>query len=341
MLVLAVLLVGAASVAGRPEAGRPTTASRAASGYAGALAWLRAQGAAVETSAVPWTELEGGGTLVVALPGIRPQGEAATAGLHRWVRDGGHLVLLLSTSVEAPASLLDTFRLAQEPTHSDAPLDWTGWRTWMEEQERAVGDGEELRTDAPTRTLDCPPGATVTHRRVDETAAACRFPLGRGQVRVVNGAGALANDRLGQADNLRFLDALASEAPPLRFDEWHHGAGVAAAARDPGPAPLGLALHVGALYLAVAWGLSRPIGPAPRPLAGAASSMLRDLRVLGALHHAGRHAEAAGARLLALGRERLRRRKVEAALPERFSGRDRALLDLARHIGRLETDDAG
>jgi hypothetical protein len=83
-----------------------------------------------------------------------------------------------------------------------------------------------LAPDVPPRGLAGPPVDDAQTLFASGTARlAARLPLGRGDVLLLSAPELLANERLGQADHLRLLEALAPPERPVAFDEWAHGLG--------------------------------------------------------------------------------------------------------------------
>lgn len=338
--LLAVAVLATTLLVDDHEVNRPTVASGAGAGYRGAFAYLRARDRDVVAWDRPWSELEPGGTLILALPALRPVTDAEIPLLARWIRDGGHFVYLPSgaETLPSPGPLLEFLRVAEVLGDENPPLPWTEWRDWHTDRARLVGpDGALILADRARTTL-CPVGAEGLYQTTDGRDAVCTLRVGRGAISLVNNATVWSNDQLAEGANLALLERLTDHPGPVRFDEWHQGAHPTEAEQDLGLAPLALLAHGTLLYLGFAWTLSRPVGPPLRALGGPASSMLRELDVLGQLHTAGGHARSAAERLRALAVGRFRRRRVDAPIPDPPVADDAAFVALARQIGTLEKE---
>ena len=322
------------------DVNRPSITSAAGGGYRAARAYLEAQGREASGWDRPIAELADPGTLIIALPGLRPIADDDIAPLARWIRGGGHLVYLPSgmETIPSTTAMLAFLRVAEVADADAPPTAWEEWRVWTADRLRLVGAAGELALGARSRTTLCPVGSSGLYQTTDGHDAVCTLKVGAGSVSVVNNASVWSNNQLASGANLALLATLTDHSGPVWFDEWHQGAHPTAVETDLGLAQPALLAHVGLLYCAFAWALSRPVGPPVHPLAGASSSMLRELGVLGQLHAAGGHAPAAAERLRTLARDRFRRKKIETVIPPTRVTDDATLVTLARQIGKLEQE---
>ncbi len=334
------LLLLTAVLSDSHEVNRPSIHSAGTTGYQAAHAYLVARGAETAGWEQPLDTLDGVGTLIIALPGVRPITDDDVTALARWIRDGGHLVYLPSGYEAMPSSkaMLAFLRVAEVVDGETPPEDWEAWRTWTADHMRLVADGGTLQLAARTRTTICPVGATDLYQTTDGDPAVCTLKVGRGSLTIVNNATVWMNGQLAEGDNLALLERLTDHPGSVWFDEWHQGASPTVEERDLGWAPTALLAHAGLLYVAFAWAISRPIGLPLRPLAGPSSSMLRELDVLGRLHVAGEHAAAAAERLRSLAATRFRRKGIDARIPPTAVTDEASFVVLAQQIGNLEQE---
>jgi hypothetical protein len=142
----------------------------------------------------------------------RKQGERPSSLLvpaeEAWVRAGGRLVLGVASSY-GPLTLVPG-RSARAP-QKVFPL-WPGV--------------ERLAPAGTVPALGGPPAEDAHAVFVSgETPVVSRLGLGRGEVILLAAPEVLENGRLGQADHLLLLEALAGTGRPVLFDEWAHGLG--------------------------------------------------------------------------------------------------------------------
>ncbi len=340
VMVIAGALLLTTVFANSHEVNRPSITSAAGGGYRAAHAYIQAQGRDAAGWDRPLADLADPGTLIVALPGLRPIADEDIAPLARWIRRGGHLVYLPSGMETIPSTpaMLGFLRVAEVADADAPPTAWPEWSAWTADRLRLVGPAGALALSARSRTTLCPVGSSGLYQTTDGHDAVCTLKVGTGSVTVVNNATVWTNNQLASGANLALLATLTDHPGPVWFDEWHQGAHPTAVESDLGLAQPALLAHAGLLYCAFAWALSRPVGPPLRPLAGPTSSMLRELGVLGQLHAAGGHAPAAADRLRTLARARFRRKKIETAIPPTRVTDEASLVTLARQIGTLEQE---
>jgi hypothetical protein len=125
-----------------------------------------------------------------------------------WVRAGGRLVLGLATSY-GPLGIRRDVRGG--PVRKVFPL-WPGVAILE------AGDEKRRITDGPAE------GAHAVFVR-GSSALVSRLVVGRGEVLLLAAPELLENERLGDADHLALLEALAGAGRPVAFDEWTHGLG--------------------------------------------------------------------------------------------------------------------
>lgn len=202
--------------------------------------------------------------------------------LAAWVRRGGRLVLAGNAGVEVverldlPAAAARGSEAEVRPRVRVPLVDGVG--------RVDVGPGRAISGD-PRWVELCgdEAGAVLLAARVDQ-----------GLVLWLADAGALTNERIGQADNAVLALRLVSAAQPVWFDEYHQGfaRGGSAFARlgPPGQAAVVLATAAVALILA---GVSRRMGP---PVPAPAEQRARSLAYIDSLaalyRRAGAHREA-------------------------------------------------
>lgn len=355
-LVLGVVMVAVALLgvvlSGQTAGDRPTIRSAQPGGYRAAYAYLEAQGAPVLSWEWNFGELASGDetpspqVLLLAAPfQLIPTTEEVSA-LERWVSRGGRLVLLTSGRRQGFGEmiLLPRFALTTQSLGQAMPVEYGAWRRFVVEPEvlEFVGDDASplagLRVACSQLTHAVVPSETVSvlFADADGTRRVYEFGHGSGKVIVVNDASIFSNDRLGEAQNLAFLETLlldhALDGAPagdgVAFCEWIHGF-VHVGEDDAGGsgAIWWLLVHGALVYLGVVWLLRRRFGPEPRSVSVPASSVRRDLDALAVLHHQGRHARDAGARMVEAEREL-----------EGFDGTERGLLALARRIGERQRE---
>jgi hypothetical protein len=360
VLLAAAVVAAIALLVGPPAGDRPTVRSSRPAGLLGAYEYLERRGYAVGRWERPLNELplRSRDTLVAAAPWTLMPSPERVRYLSRWISAGGRLVLFSSGRHPGPAEelLYSGLRLSVQDLGARAPLSWSGWREWTVEARRIVAASRRpAETPFPRAPLAA---AQVTHivrptERADVlyedregTAMIFRERIGQGWLLVVNDASVLSNDRIGEAGNLAFLEALAAEAaaggeegPRLLFCEWLHGFREAGGpGRERAEALAWLGLHVLLLYLATLWMLGRRFGPPLREVGVPESSLRRDVGALAGLHHGAGHAPEAGRRLLELVRREGGSAQARDELPGRFEGGERELVDLARRIGRLQRE---
>lgn len=123
-----------------------------------------------------------------------------------WVRDGGRLVLAVA---ESYGTLTLGAGRSAPPPRKVFPI-WPG----------------VLRLD-PAGAVPVPGGPLSADAHAvfmaGDTPVLMRLPLGRGDLILLVTPDVLENGRLGLADHLRLLEALAGAGRPVVFDEWAHG----------------------------------------------------------------------------------------------------------------------
>lgn len=136
----------------------------------------------------------------------RPRPEAEdllTPGERTWVEGGGRLVLALGGSYGSLTAVA-----ADGPVRKVFPA-WPG---------------VQAIDPAPARALSGWP-MRVAHAvfLAGEGVIACRWPLRAGEVILLGCPEVFQNERLGEADHLALLEALAGDGRPVLFDEFAHG----------------------------------------------------------------------------------------------------------------------
>jgi hypothetical protein len=335
LAAVAVLLAG--FLVGRSRsAGEGSAQSRAASGWAGARAYVEARGTPAVLIDRPLTEVVGGPqTLVLVFPWQRWEIGELRSVLGRHLQAGGDIVFAYSGGRAHPAGearAAEALGLGEIELRSRPPLRPLAWRAFAraEWELRRPGDADAsraIRVRAFANGLDSPTGATTLLADGQGRALAFAFPRGRGRV-VVLPAALLDNAGLASPANADLLESLRSGlAGAWAFDEYHHGLTAAAT-----PAATGSRrvfdlwlLHLAVLYLLALAAIARPFGPVwsdPPVRTGSAATFLRGL---GALHKRLRHDRAAAALLVSRARE------LDPRLPERDPG-ESSLLSLAQAL---------
>jgi hypothetical protein len=355
-------LLGLGAVAGLVLASRRldaagSTLSRGGTGWLAARLYLEKRGAAPVVVDRPLEDAAGEpGTLVLAFPwqsrGLEVDQEALLAHLN----SGGDL--LLAYAADATPSL--TERLVFEdldigvsptPAGSLAPWEWRaqakrGWSLQLAPRWRKALGEARLSAAVPALKLRPPRWLPELQREdalllgADGAVVAAAWHARRGRV-VVLPAELLANARLVAPAHAALLETLRGWlGAPWRFDEYHHGVGVAAARDTPTAVGRGLdllLLQLLLVYAMAALALIRRLGPAWRetpPLVGSAGAFL--LR-LGALHHRLGHYGDGAALLLRRASEldrRLTPDTSQRALAER--GDAAALVEVGQSVARLQ-----
>lgn len=363
LLFVALALLAAVVLLTAPAGGVRSVTDRTPRGYRAAYAWLEATGTDVGAWEEPFERLADVGepgaagaaegiTLVTAWPVSRgfedptSRGDEGSRGsdaaaLAVWVRNGGRAVLLLDLSADGghPASLVEGvlkgLLVRDEPT---PPWSWADWRRWAEARRTATGPAGTLALADPRWKLTCPASAEVLAADPDGWARVCRVPWGEGELVLVSDATVWQNDSLARGDNLALLHALLG-GRTVRFDEWHHGAGIVTRA-VPSHVPALFAVHFGALWLVGILALARRFGDPLPPADLAGPSMARTLHALATLHRGSGHAASAAARLYTLARARSDRKGLDpAVLPEPpDASADARFAEWAARIGAAQRD---
>ena len=346
------LLVAAALFAGTGAPDAPTTFSVRPRGLAACYTYLERRGYPVTTWQRDYLRLpEPPGLMVLAAPFRIPVSVQEYGALDGWIRRGGHFLLLTDSTDQfgVESMLLSSFGLPKEEVPPDPPLGPLAWRRWYRrtlEMEAAAGSGIDLSLPAVVRAgrerVIAPRGAaTLLASKEDGSAMGFRLDRGMGALLVINNSSVWANAWIERGGNLALLEQVVGSAAAstgrVWFDEWHHGHRAALADAGGGSGSLLLLVaHLGLLYLAAAWTISRPFGPRLAADALHAGSVHRNLLGVASLHRAARHAPDAGRALLERARRLAARKGVAVDLPERFEGGDREFIELARHIGQLK-----
>jgi hypothetical protein len=335
-VVLAIaLVVGASLIFSGDDAAWPSVANTGPSGYHVASRYLTEHGRDVRVWTEPLDTLPADATLVLALPALVDPDDAEATTLLQWARGGGHFVLLPSPSGPVPPSLESALRLDLLEVNRKPPLSYFEWKDWYLARTRLQGAGGTLITaDAAWRVV-CPPGAEPLYRTTEGEAAVCRWGIGAGSITVVPDSTVFTSARLPLGDNLALLEELLPAGRPVCFDE--RGFSVAAAAVDEEHARgvEALVAQLGFVYIAAIFAVARAFGPGRRSQTEGASSLARDVRVLGRLHAAGGHVHDAGNALLTMARARFPADPGLAARRE-FTGGADAFVALARQVTELE-----
>jgi hypothetical protein len=353
LLLTVVLLAAAAAMLLLAEPVGPTVQSHLPRGYLAAHRYLEQREHGVELWRRPFTHLDQRppGLLLLATPISRYPTVDELAALERWIEAGGTLVLLYGGDTQ-PATFHLLAQLGLTPTEvSDRPpLGWWSWREWRRRERRWTprheGWPSPLLVPRQSWVVLPPSGGEVLYAEpgVEQGAGLFAEPRGAGRIVLANSGSLWANGWIGRGANLPALELVVAEwrarAAPLLIDEWHHGFGESVAeARDTGRRFLALVGQLGLIYLGAVWAIGRRFGPptvAPQLRRGSVS---RDLLALAELHRASGHAPTAGARLLEAARRLGRRREGIHQLPERFTGGERELVDLARQVADLQRRD--
>jgi hypothetical protein len=135
-----------------------------------------------------------------------PEASPLTPAEEAWVRGGGRLVLALA---ESYGGVTLTPGRHSSPTRKVFPI-WPGVRR-LELAGAAPLPGGSFAASAHAIFL------------AGDAPVLSRVPFGRGDLILLVSPEILENDRLGQADHLRLLEALAGPGRPVVFDEWAHG----------------------------------------------------------------------------------------------------------------------
>lgn len=353
-LAIVVALLAAGVFLGSRSQATPSVANARETGLRASYLYLEGRGHDVALWRRPPGDLAGAGveTLVVAAPFVRGLPADEESKLADWVADGGRLVLLAPERPPdaALAGLLFALDLFPERSPDEAPLGYGAWRRFRTEAVplRAVADAGPRAPEVILVRRAAAEISAIGRPRplyVDERDAPMVFAIGRGQgeVVVINNGTLATNGLVGRGANLAFLEwllfAREGASAEVHFDEWRHGQ------TDPDLAPAStggafeiLFVHAVLIYLLALVMLGRRFG---RPLADEPpprGSAERDVRALAAWHRRAKHASEVGAHLLAAARRVARRHGGAQTLPEEFSGDERDLLALARHVGALQRD---
>lgn len=335
-LVVLAILVGLVVVSAAPR-GEASSRSVSATGYRAVAAYLAAGGREVVDWDLPLAQLGEGGLLVVATPLAAAWTEEDEAAVRLRV-DRGEAVLLLVGGADDPVTdaVLDAFGLATSANPYAAPPSWWPWAWGDGGRELTRPTGEVLRVKRTRGRVVGPRSAEALW--TDPAGGAEGFVVRRpGPVAVFPGS-AFANGWIDDADNLLALEELLARlAPegPVVFDEWHQGL-QRAEAREANPVRhvvIAVFLQGLFLYVLALWALSRRSGPRRAPPLPPPPVVVGELAALAQLHRRAGHAGEAGRWLLDAGR---RLTRGGEALPERFEGGERGLVELGRKIAALQ-----
>ena len=344
-LVLLLACVAGSLLLRKPSPAGPSVLSRGSAGWLAARAYLERTQRRTTLQDRPFDATGEQGTWIVAFPWQRFQLPNELDELNRHLTRGGTIVYAYSGEQAVFEEFVaDQLRLSPRQVRGRPPLDPRRWYAFASEEWRLT-PAEELGTiaqevviRAPRVVPASPEGAQVLYRGPDGVAAAFTYTSGHGRV-VVIPADALSNARLGNPGNAELLESLASSlAPPLVFDEYHHGLsapGLSAGSANARSLDL-LILQLVLLYLLYLWAVSRRFGPSWREPATIASSTTSFLLGLGALHRRLGHSAGAAERLIRNAEALDPRLSVPQSIRTQAAADENALLDVARSVARRQ-----